>query len=130
MSLITNHVRDVTNNRNNMCDLFETRFKELQTKIESLSNNQSIDTTNFVSKQEIDELVMDLKDCFSDVLNQTPRDVLNLNTKLSEMQQSLTSKLNDFENRLVSLENANITVPETTVRIPKLKIEKSVKKNL
>lgn len=131
MSLISSHIRNVTENRNNFCDLFEMRLKEIENKMINMnvSTQEQINeckniVKNAVSKQEIDELTDDIKNCFSSVIDQTPRDMLNLNTKYQEMQQYLTEELKQIENRLSSLENASIQEPQATIRIPKLRIEK------
>lgn len=122
MSLISNHVRDYTNNRNTFIDTVETRFKELEARI-----LQTLNTDNsFVTKQEMDELIQDLKDCFSNIL-ETPRDVTNISVRLNEINDNLNKMNKELDLRLKALEESQIVAPEANIRVPKLKIEKSRK---
>ena len=138
MSLIS-HVRQKIDDKNTILDnvhSLHAKLEELRAKVETESKNQNIDTSNFATKEDFEEIIKDLKDCFNDILEVTPRNNIELE-KLKE-QVSTLEKLNaSYEERFSHLEAfSKLHIEEpiekggalgATIRIPKIKIEKTKK---
>lgn len=134
MSLIS-HVRQKIEDKNTVLEnvnSLHAKLEELRSKVETESVKQNIDTSNFATKQDLEDIIRDLKDCFNDILEITPRN----NTDLESLKQKvqMLENLNAlYEERFANLESfskSGIEEPiqqSTTIRIPKIKIEKTKK---
>ena len=134
MSLIS-HVRQKIEDKNTVLEnvnSLHAKLEELRSKVETESVKQNIDTSNFATKQDLEEIIKDLKDCFNDILEITPRN----NTDLESLKQKVLYLENinaSYEERFANLESfskSGIEEPiqqSTTIRIPKIKIEKTKK---
>ena len=129
MSLIS-HVRQKIEDKNTVLEnvnSLHAKLEELRSKVETESVKQNIDTSNFATKQDLEEIIKDLKDCFNDILEITPRN----NTDLESLKQKVLYLENinaSYEERFANLESfskSGIEEPiqqSTTIRIPKIKI--------
>ena len=136
MSLIS-HVRQKIEDKSNVIEnitCLHQKLEELRSKVEYESVNKNIDTSKFATKEDLDEIIKDLKDCFNDIIEITPRNNSDLESlkqhvaHLDQVNKSLEERLNNVESfTKVHVEEPmieHIVDKGATIRIPKIRIEK------
>jgi len=139
MSLIS-HVKQKIEDKTNVVEtinILHQKLEELRSKVEKESDNKNIDTSLFATKEDLEDIIKDLKDCFNDIIEITPRN----NTEIVDLKNNVANleKANkQFEERLHHIEalSKNFEEPHiehtvekgSSIRIPKIKIEKTKNK--
>jgi len=140
MSLIS-HVRQKIEDKSNVVEninALHQKLEELRSKVETESINKNIDTSQFATKEDLEEIIKDLKDCFNDIIEITPRnntDLENLKQHVAHLEQ-INKHFEERLNHVESFSRVNIEEPliehvaekGATIRIPKIRIEKSKNK--
>ena len=112
---LTSHVKSlVANDTSKYADLqkqFDGVKKDIdtfRTDMNSIVNNT---TSHFVTDEDIQELVGDIKESFQMFIDATPRPTMDM------------SKIEDLEKRLKALESKKDDTNDDSVRIPKLNLK-------